>query len=153
MADQFTTVAEHRVRYAETDRQAVVFYGAYFTWQDEAVNATLREIDYDTDRLDEAGWDVSVVHADLDYRSPARYGDVVASDIRVDDVGESSITWSYRARRVEAGPDARRAGDEGAKLLAEGDAVHVAIDEAGEVRSVPAEFREALSRLGEETPE
>ncbi|WP_254546379.1 acyl-CoA thioesterase [Halomarina pelagica] len=135
-------VFENRVRFAETDQQGVVFYGEYVTYQDEAVNAYLRAIDYDYDAMLAAGWDVHVAHVDLDYRAPARFGDVLVNALRVESIGESSVRFAYRARR--------RRDD---AVLAEGHVVHVAVDEAGGSTRVPDDFRDAVVAFQDEPPE
>ncbi|MFC7156162.1 acyl-CoA thioesterase [Halomarina halobia] len=135
-------VFENRVRFAETDQQGVVFYGEYVTYQDEAVNAYLRAIDYDYDAMLAADWDVHVAHVDLDYRAPARFGDVIVNALGVESIGESSIRFAYRARRKR--DDA---------VLAEGGVVHVAVDEDGKATRVPDDFRDAVVAFQDEPPE
>ncbi|MFC6717562.1 acyl-CoA thioesterase [Natrialbaceae archaeon GCM10025810] len=131
----FRPVYENRVRFAETDMQGVVFYGEYFTYQDEAVSAFLRAIDYHYDRMVERGWQIHVVNAELDYRAGARFEDVVVNEIRVAAFGTSSVTFEHRARR--------RTDD---RTLAEGTVTHVAVDvETGDVTPIPDDFREAVA--------
>jgi acyl-CoA thioester hydrolase len=135
-------VFENRVRFAETDAQCVVFYGNYVTYQDETFNAFLREIGYSYTDLDAAGWDVHVVHVDLDYRAPAAFEDELVNGMRVTAINESSIELAYRCRRK---------GD--AATLAEGHVVHVAVDTDGRTTRVPDAFREAVVAFQDTPPE
>ncbi|PSP99074.1 acyl-CoA thioesterase [Halobacteriales archaeon QS_5_70_17] len=136
-------VYENRVRFAETDQQGVVFYGEYVTFQDEAVNGFFRAIGYDYDRMHEDGWDVHVAHVDVDYRTPARFEDVIVNAMRVNRIGESSIHYDYEARRKVDGT-----------VLAEGSVVHVAVERDGEATvRVPDAFREAVAAFQEDPPE
>lgn len=129
--DDLHYVWENRVRYAETDAQSIVFYGEFVTYQDETMMQFLREIGYGYDKLEAAGWDTHVVHVDVDYRAPARFGEVLANGIRVDAIHDTSIEFAWRCRR------------EG-EVLAEGGLTHVAVDESGEPTRVPGAFRQAV---------
>ena len=131
----FQPVFENRVRFAETDQQGIVFYGEYFTFQDEAVSAFMREIDYGYDEMLENGWQIHVVNSELNYRAGAEFGDVIVNDLRAADIGTSSLTFDYRARR--------RDDDE---ILAEGTVTHVAVDrETEEPTRIPDAFRETVA--------
>jgi acyl-CoA thioester hydrolase len=129
--DDLHYVWENRVRYAETDAQAIVFYGEYVTYQDETMSQFLREIGYAYDELEDAGWEIHVVHVDVDYRAPAEFDDTLVNGIRVDAIHDSSVEFSWRCRRGET-------------VLAEGGLTHVAVDESGEPTRVPDEFRQAV---------
>lgn len=131
----YREVYENRVRFAETDQQGVVFYGEYFTYQDEAFSAFLRAIDYPHRQMLENGWETRVVNASLDYRASARFEDCVVNDLRISKIGTSSLVSAYRARR--------RSDD---AVLVEGTVTHVAIDaETDESIRVPDDFREAVA--------
>ncbi|MFC6731852.1 MULTISPECIES: thioesterase family protein [unclassified Haladaptatus] len=140
---EFYDVFENRVRFAETDMQGVVFYGNYVTFQDETFNAFLREIDYGYDTFADKGWDVHVVHVDVDYHAPAKFDDVVVNAMRVAELGTKSITFAYRARK--------KADD---TLFASGHVTHVAVSaQTGEAIAIPDDFREALLAFQETPPE
>ncbi|ADD06136.1 thioesterase domain protein [Natrialba magadii ATCC 43099] len=96
----FQPVFENRVRFAETDLQGIVFYGEYFTFQDEAISAYLRELEYGYEEMVDDGWQIHVVNAELNYRDGAQFGDRLMNEARVVEVGNSSITFEYRVRRV-----------------------------------------------------
>ncbi len=138
--DDLHYVWDTRVRFAETDQQGVVFYGEYVTYQDETVNQFLRAVGYGYDELEAAGWDVHVVHVDLDYRAPAQFQDDLACGIRVEAIRESSIEFAWRCRRDGA-------------VVAEGGLTHVAVDEAGEPTRVPDAFRTAVADYQDEPPQ
>ncbi|WP_247729116.1 acyl-CoA thioesterase [Halovivax limisalsi] len=132
--DAFRTVFENRVRLQETDRQGIVFYGTYFTYQDEAIASYRRAIGFGGAFVDEADWTTRIVATDLAYSDSARFEDVLENEVRVRRIGETSITFDYRVCR-EA--DGRR--------LAEGTATQVVVDKATtEPRRVPASFRDAV---------
>lgn len=139
----FHDVFENQVRFEETDLQGVVFYGNYVTYQDETFSAFLRAAGYGYDRLAEAGWDVHVVNVDMDFRAGATFEDELVHGMRTDRIGESSMTFGYRARRK---------GDD--TTVASGSVTHVAVDEeTGEPIRIPEEFREAIVAFQDEPPE
>lgn len=130
----FRTVFENRVRFAETDMQGVVFYGEYFTYQDEAVSAFMREIDYGHERMVEEGWQIHVVNASLDYRDAATFDDRLRNRVRVAEVGSSSLTFDHRVEREDG------------TVVAEGTVTHVAVDlETDAPTPIPDAFREAVA--------
>jgi acyl-CoA thioester hydrolase len=131
----FQPVFENRVRFAETDQQGIVFYGEYYTFQDEAVSAFLRAIDYSYDRMLENGWQVHVVNMDLNYRAEAEFEDVIVNELRVADLGTASIEFEYRAERKRDG-----------RVLVDGTVTHVAVDlETEEPTRIPDAFRDAVA--------
>ncbi len=132
---------ENRVRFEETDRQGIVFYGNYVTFQDETVTQFFRETGFDyTQRHQE--WDVHVVNVDLNYHGQADVGDELVHGVRVDTFGTSSMTFEYAARRVDDG-----------SLVVEGSVTHVAVDgETGEPTPIPEDFRESVREFQDEPP-
>ncbi len=129
----FTYLTEHDVRFAETDAQGVVFFGEYLTYLDEAVLNYWKAIGHPYEGVLEDGWEVFVVHAELDYHTSATYGDTLRGAVRVAAVGTSSITFEYRCERADG------------TLLATGELVQVAVDELGESAPIPEFIREAIA--------
>lgn len=132
--DNLRYVWENQVRFAETDRQGVVFYGDYVTYQDETFSEFLRQMGYDYQTLEAKGWDIHVVHVDLDYRAPADFDDWLVNGIRINAIRETSMDFEYACRQRDDGT-----------LVAEGHLTHVAVDaDTGESTRVPDAFREAV---------
>lgn len=132
----------NRVRYEETDRQDVVFYANYVTFQDETFSQYMREIGYDYADVEAAGWDLHVVNVDLDYRGQATFDDELQHRLRVAEIGEASMTSEYAAARADDGT-----------LLVEGTVTHVAVDhETREPTRIPDDFREAVADFQDEPP-
>lgn len=140
-------VLENRVRFAETDLHGHVFLGEFFTYLDETFNELLRRIDYPYGRMHEEGWTTNVVHAELDYRAPAAYQDVLGNRMRIGSIGERSLTAVYGAD-VEGEP------------VASGEMVHVTVGFGEEAHDggdgnaaairVPDAFREAVAGFQDE---
>ena len=67
----------YRVPYADTDQMGVVYYGNYLTLFERARNELMRATGYTYKRCEAEGFMLPVVHAELDYKSPARYDDLL----------------------------------------------------------------------------
>jgi acyl-CoA thioester hydrolase len=133
-------VYENTVRFEETDRQGIVFYGNYATYQDEAFTEYMHTIDYTYDDLQAEGWDVHVVNLELSYRKPARFRDRLTNAMRVTEIRNSSLEFEYECRNADG------------ELLVEGTVTDAIVDEAGEPTPVPDPLREAITEFQKEPP-
>jgi len=70
-------VMEYRVPYADVDQMGVVYYGNYLTIFERARNELMRAGGHTYKQCEAEGWMLPVVHAELDYRRPARYDDLL----------------------------------------------------------------------------
>ena len=68
---------EYRVPYADTDQMGVVYYANYLTIFERARNELMRACGYTYKQCEEEGWMLPVVHAEVDYKKPARYDDLL----------------------------------------------------------------------------
>ena len=128
-------VCELRVRYGECDPQGHVFNPNFLAYYDTALTEMWREAGWPWNRVNDLGVDAVVAHAELDFRAPARFDDVLALHLQVDHLGTTSIATSMRVRR----------GDE---LLVEAQMRHVMVDaETWRPAEIPAPVREALQRF------
>jgi acyl-CoA thioester hydrolase len=125
-------VFENRVRFAETDAQGIVFYGEYLTFMDEAFSAFVETVGYPYGSFEERGWDIHVVHAEVDYHAPAEFADELVNGMRVSAIRRSSITFDWVCRQRDG------------ERVASGSVVHVAVDGDGESVRVPDGFRDAV---------
>ena len=84
------------VRYAECDQQGVVFNAHYLAYADEAVVHVLSQQGFSYPELLARGLDTSVVATELQWSSPARWGEVVEVDGNVERVGRTSFVVAFR---------------------------------------------------------
>lgn len=82
----------HRVRYHEVDGQGYLFNARYLEIADVAFTELARALGLEITPTDENDFDPSVVTAALEYRSPARFDDVLDVDVTVTHVGRSSFS-------------------------------------------------------------
>ena len=107
-------VTTYRVPYADTDQMGVVYYGNYLTYFERARNELMRAMGYDYKTCESEGFMLPVVHAEVDYRSPAKYDDVLEI---------SAWVKSQKGVRLEVACEVRRQGDP--TVLASGYTRHV----------------------------
>ncbi len=126
-------VHQLRVRYAECDAQGVVFNAHYLAYFDHALTELWRASFGSYGAMVDRGYDVVVASATLDFRSPARFDDLVDLEITVDRLGTTSMHTAHRVLR-------------GAELLVEGTMVHVFVTTDGAGKApVPDWIRTALT--------
>lgn len=85
-----------RVRYGECDAQQVVFNARYGDYADIAMNEFLRAVVGGYDKLLAAGLDTQVVRLVTDFRSPARFDEVLAITVQTSSVGNTSFVLTMR---------------------------------------------------------
>ena len=114
---------EVRIYYEDTDCGGVVYYANYLRYFERARTHYLEERGLSVAGLMNEGTAFVVVHAEVDYRSPARYGDRLIVETVVSNVTAASFTFSHVIR--ERG--SRR-------VVVEGSATLAATDRGGKVR-------------------
>jgi acyl-CoA thioester hydrolase len=90
----------HRVdvRYLEADQQGVVFNMWYLAYFDDALSGLLADGGLAYTALLDLGWDVQVVHTELDWVGPLRWGEPAAIDVALARVGTTSFALQFTAR-------------------------------------------------------
>jgi 4-hydroxybenzoyl-CoA thioesterase/acyl-CoA thioester hydrolase len=86
-----------RVEFADTDAAGIAHFAAFFRWMEEAEHEFWRSLGLNVVLPDEAGqitW--PRVHADCDYRSPARFEDVLEIEVSVASLTGKSVTFGFR---------------------------------------------------------
>ncbi|OBC06216.1 4-hydroxybenzoyl-CoA thioesterase [Mycobacterium sp. 852013-50091_SCH5140682] len=89
-------------RYAEIDQQGVVFNGHYLTWFDETFGALLDHLGESYPDLIASGFDVQVVHSEIDYLAPVRWRDAVRVTAQCERLGTTSFTLGYTVLSSDA---------------------------------------------------
>ncbi|HJS66961.1 MAG TPA: YbgC/FadM family acyl-CoA thioesterase [Nitrospiraceae bacterium] len=105
---------EIKIYYEDTDCGGVVYYANYLKYFERARTHYLEERGLSVARLMEEGTVFVVVHAEVDYRSPAHYGDWLAIETVISDRTAASFTFSHVIRERES----RRVVVEGSARLA-----------------------------------
>ena len=115
---------EYRVPYADTDQMGVVYYGNYLTLFERARNELMRSCGYTYRESEAEGWMLPVIHAEVDYKSPARYDDLLEV---------TAYVQQQKGVRLEIACEVRRKGEEA--ILAKGFTRHCFVS-TGDFRPV-----------------
>ena len=123
-----------RVRFAETDAQAVVFYANYVAYVDILMTELWREVCGGYDDMIEAGTDMVVIEVTMRYHAPAVFDDELDLHARITRLGNTSMSTAV---------EIVRAHDEA--IVASGDIHHVFIDPpTKQKKAIPDDVRAAL---------
>jgi acyl-CoA thioester hydrolase len=114
---------EVRIYYEDTDCGGVVYYANYLKYFERARTHYLEERGLSVAALLKEGTQFMVVHADLDYRSAARYGETLTIDTALSEEGRASLKFNHVVRERETG-----------RVVVEGSATLVATTLAGKVK-------------------
>ena len=92
-------VHELRVRYGECDPQGIVFNANYLLYFDVAFTEYWRDRVGPWDDMVSVGVDVVVAEANLRFRAPARFDDVLALEVTTEELGKTSMTTRIDIQR------------------------------------------------------
>lgn len=106
----------------------VVYYANYLVWFEVARTEYFRALGLVYRKLEEKGVYLMVASAACQYKSPARYDDVVKIHAWVPELKNSSLKFTYKL-------------SVGERVIAEGESVHVFTNKAGKPTRIPEEVR------------
>ena len=105
---------EIRIYYEDTDCGGVVYYANYLKYFERARTQYLEARGLSVAELMQQGRVFVVVHAELEYRAPARYGETLEIETIILEMSPASLTFSHVVRELES----RRVVVEGSARLA-----------------------------------
>lgn len=124
---------EIRIYYEDTDCGGVVYYANYLKYFERARTEYLESRGQSVAALMEQGTVFVVVHAEIDYRSPARYGETLAIETSVSDITSASFTFVHVVKEKDSG-----------RVVVEGSARLAATDGNGKVKRLDKALVAAL---------
>ena len=129
-----------RIYYEDTDCGGIVYYANYLKYFERARTQYLEERGLSVAWLMKEGTVFVVVHAEVDYRSPAHYGDRLSIETVVSDISAASFTFSHvirerESQRVVVEGSARLAATDGNGKVKRLDKAMVAVLRFGPTRS------------------
>jgi len=117
-----------RVRYAETDRMGLLHHANYLVYFEQGRTELLRSRGYSYRDLEDQGYLLVLTRAQVRYRSPARYDDLLTLQTAV--VRTTHVKIEHRYELLRDG-----------QLLAEGETTLGCVDRDGKVQALPAFLR------------
>ena len=113
-----------RVRYAETDQMGLLHHANYLVYFEQARTELLRTLGRSYRELEGQGFYLVIAKAEVRYRSPAHYDDVLTIRTTVARTSPVRLEHKYEVRRDGT-------------LLAEGSTTLACVDKAGKLRAMP----------------
>ena len=115
------TITKIRVRYAETDKMAVVYHANYLIYFEVGRTDFLEQLGHNWASVEEEGFLSPVLEASIKYNSPLRYGDDAIVETWVSALKPTKVEFSYA---VYASDSSKAAG----KPSALGKTTHCIVD-------------------------
>ncbi|MDR1959553.1 MAG: acyl-CoA thioesterase [Planctomycetaceae bacterium] len=113
-----------RVRYQETDQMGVVYHANYLTYFEMGRTEAFRSLGHTYHDMEASGLFCVVVHAECDYKKPAKYDDLLTLKVILKRVTRVKVEHEYRLYRGE-------------ELLATGKTTLAVVDRHGSISTVP----------------
>ena len=126
-------VTEIRVLYADTDQMGVVNNVHYLRYFEAGRAEFIRARGRSYKEIEASGFRLPVVEANLRYKEPARYDDLLRIDVTVEDVRAASVKFGYAIRRASDGA-----------LLCEGWTTHACLGADNKLRRFPDDLLKLL---------
>ena len=95
------TTTTLRVRYGETDKMGIVYYGNYATYLEQGRTEWLRDIGFSYKWMEDNGIHLPVVELSVKYKAPARYDDVLTITTSLKKIPTYRIDFIYKIHNQE----------------------------------------------------
>lgn len=130
-----SSVVYLRVNYSDVDRMGLLHHAAYLRYFERCREEFARRRGASYAEMEDAGWLIVVVDATVKYRTPARFDEVLAIEVRLASAGHAAIRFEYDVRRE--GSDA---------VLATAMTRHAFVDRQGRVRRIEKDLYDMFHR-------
>ena len=84
---------EAKIYYEDTDCGGVVYYANYLRYMERARTEYLASKGYSVKKLMDEGTIFMVLRVEIDYKSPARYGDAIENETWVRDMTRANMAF------------------------------------------------------------
>ena len=95
----YTNDAKVRVRYQETDQMGVAYHGNYYTWFEVGRSEYFRSLGYTYSQLEKEGVIMPVISSYCQYKTPAKYDDLLLIRTRITQIKGVRLEFSYEIIR------------------------------------------------------
>jgi len=117
------------IYYEDTDCGGVVYYANYLRYMERARTEYLMSRGFAVKKLMDEGTIFMVLRVEIDYKSPARYGDTIEIETWVKDVTRATMVFEHVMRDKAS-----------RRVFVECKAKVVYVDASGKPKRVPAEY-------------
>ena len=129
-----------KIKLHQTDAAGLLFFAHQFEIIHDAYESLLERIGFGfAELIRKKDFFLPIVHAEADYKKPLFVGDVIEIQVRVENIGETSFTFSYLLLNHKA------------EVIGTARTVHVTMDKKTQQKiSLPPAMREKIQALYEE---
>lgn len=121
-----------RVRYKDTDRMGLVYYGNYFTFFEVARSELMRDLGYSYADVEADGYGMVVTEASAKYHGNTRYDALITVKTAILPLKKVQVRFEYRVL------------DETGRLLVSGHTVHACLNADQKPTRIPQKLREII---------
>jgi len=121
-----------RVLYGHVDKMDFVYYGRYLEYFEHARNELLRSLELPYTKIESAGIKLPVIEAHVNYKSAARYDDLIQVTAAIPEMPKARIRIEYEIVNSEE------------KLLVTGHTVHSFLNHRNLPTRIPKMLKKAL---------
>jgi acyl-CoA thioester hydrolase len=129
-----------RIRYKDTDRMGVVYYGNYLTFFEIGRTELMRCLGIPNSALEARGYTLPVVDAAATYRGNVGYDEIITVRTTISRTTRVTIRFDYQVL------------DESGRLLVTGHTIHACLDSSMKPSRVPEDVRAAIESPINEEP-
>lgn len=129
-----------RIRYKDTDRMGVVYYGNYLVFFEVGRAELMRDLGYPYSRVEKEGYNLVVAEAAVKYRANVGYDALIRVMTTIGEVKGASVRFDYQV-----------VGEDG-RLLVTGHTLHACINSAQKPIRIPAELKRVMEAAVKAAP-
>lgn len=134
MVDKGWHETQIRIRYKDTDRMGVVYYGNYLTFFEVGRSELMREMGFAYAEVEADGYILVVTEANAKYRANVGYDSLVTVKTKIAEMKHASMRFEYEVV------------DENGKLLVSGHTAHACLDSNLKPVRLPSDLRTKAKR-------
>ena len=121
-----------RVRYKDTDRMGLVYYGNYFTFFEVARSELMRDLGYSYADVEADGYGMVVTEASAKYHGNTHYDALITVKTAIFPLKKVQVRFEYRVV------------DETGRLIVSGHTVHACLNSGQKPTRIPPKLREII---------
>ncbi len=122
-----------KIYYEDTDCGGVVYYANYLRYMERARTEYMASRGASVKALMDDGYLFVIAHAEVDYRSPAHYGDTLVVETWVSEISAATLLFEHTMKEKASG-----------RLITECKAKAVCVDSSGKPKRIPREISDKL---------
>ena len=132
MTDNEWHETEVRVRYKDTDRMGVVYYGNYLTFFEVGRTEFMRDLGFTYSNVEAEGYALVVTEVGAKYHANVDYDSLITVKSEITEMKKVSVRFEYEVL------------NENGILLVSGFTEHVCINSNRKITKIPTDLREAI---------